>query len=59
MASSPYFARMAIPLFLEKFATLTGPSMVCSVVSAERVCLHCLSQLISCVYIYRRIYSYR
>ncbi|WVW86641.1 hypothetical protein I302_108694 [Kwoniella bestiolae CBS 10118] len=27
MASSPYFARMAIPLFLEKFATLTGPSM--------------------------------
>ncbi|WWD04098.1 hypothetical protein V865_002163 [Kwoniella europaea PYCC6329] len=27
MASSPYFARMALPLFLEKFATLTGPSM--------------------------------
>ncbi|WWC93066.1 uncharacterized protein L201_008031 [Kwoniella dendrophila CBS 6074] len=27
MASSPYFAKMAIPLFLEKFGTLTGPSM--------------------------------
>ncbi|WVR08275.1 hypothetical protein IAU60_005322 [Kwoniella sp. DSM 27419] len=27
MAASPYFAKMALPLFLEKFATATGPSM--------------------------------
>ncbi|WVQ96214.1 hypothetical protein IAU59_003318 [Kwoniella sp. CBS 9459] len=27
MASSPYFAKMALPLFLEKFATSTGQSM--------------------------------
>ncbi|WRT69441.1 uncharacterized protein IL334_006427 [Kwoniella shivajii] len=27
MASSSHFARMALPLFLEKFSTLTGPSM--------------------------------
>ncbi|WVF68679.1 hypothetical protein IAT40_003451 [Kwoniella sp. CBS 6097] len=27
MAASPYFAKMALPLFLEKFSTSTGPSM--------------------------------
>lgn len=28
MASNPYFAKMALPLFLEKFATATGATMV-------------------------------
>jgi len=28
MAASPFFAKMALPLFLEKFATATGASMV-------------------------------
>ena len=28
MSASPHFAKMAIPLFLEKFATATGLSMV-------------------------------
>ncbi|WVN87024.1 uncharacterized protein L203_102200 [Cryptococcus depauperatus CBS 7841] len=27
MSASPYFAKMALPLFLEKFATATGPAM--------------------------------
>ncbi|KAK4683806.1 DNA repair/transcription protein MET18/MMS19, partial [Tremellales sp. Uapishka_1] len=27
MSASPFFAKMALPLFLEKFATATGPSM--------------------------------
>ncbi|WVQ75192.1 hypothetical protein IAR50_004803 [Cryptococcus sp. DSM 104548] len=27
LAASPYFAKMALPLFLEKFATATGPTM--------------------------------
>lgn len=30
MASNPYFAKMALPLFLEKFATATGATMVSS-----------------------------
>lgn len=28
MAASPHFAKLALPLFLEKFATAAGPSMV-------------------------------
>jgi DNA repair/transcription protein MET18/MMS19 len=28
MAASPYFAKLALPLFLEKFTTAAGPSMV-------------------------------
>jgi DNA repair/transcription protein MET18/MMS19 len=28
MAATPLFSKMAIPLFLEKFSTATGPAMV-------------------------------
>ena len=28
MSASPYFAKLALPLFLEKFTTAAGPSMV-------------------------------
>jgi DNA repair/transcription protein MET18/MMS19 len=28
MSASPYFAKMALPLFLEKFGTATGVAMV-------------------------------
>lgn len=28
MSASPYFGKMALPLFLEKFATAVGPTMV-------------------------------
>jgi DNA repair/transcription protein MET18/MMS19 len=28
MAASPYFAKLALPLFLEKYATAVGQSMV-------------------------------
>lgn len=31
MSASPYFAPMAIPLFLEKFATAVGQSMVSAI----------------------------
>ena len=30
MSASPYFAKLALPLFLEKFTTAAGPSMVSS-----------------------------
>lgn len=35
MSSSPYFAKAALPLFLEKYPTSSGPAMV-SVVSETR-----------------------
>lgn len=39
MASNPYFAKMALPLFLEKFATATGATMVSGNLHMYRTCL--------------------
>jgi DNA repair/transcription protein MET18/MMS19 len=35
MSASPYFAKLALPLFLEKFTTAAGPSMVSFQTSSE------------------------
>ena len=49
MSASPHFAKMALPLFLEKFATATGPSMVsyefdwafrCEVINLRKTCCY-------------------
>lgn len=36
MAASPYFAKLALPLFLEKFTTAAGQSMVSSLTCRSR-----------------------